>query len=72
MGNQPWSQFQNGIRERSIVLVGIVQFLYDVIQQVDYEIGQKRQIQANSDCQGHNGTDTNRPACVQVFILITF
>ena len=50
----------------------LVQLLYDVIHQVDYQIGQNRQIQANSDCQGHNGTDINCPVCVQVFILITF
>ena len=55
-----------------IALVVIVRFLYDVIHQVDYSIGQNRQIQANSDCEGHNGTDTNRPVCVQVCILSTF
>ena len=32
----------------------------------------KRQVQANSDCQRHNGTDINHPVCVQVCILITF
>ena len=30
----------------------------------------KRQIEANSDCPEHNGTDINRPVCVQVGILI--
>ena len=39
------------------MLVISVQLLYDVIHQVDHEKGQNRQIQANSDCQGHNGTD---------------
>ena len=32
----------------------------------------KRQIQANSDCPEHNGTDINHPVCVQVGILIAF
>ena len=32
----------------------------------------KRQIEANSDCPEHNGTDINRPVCVQVGILIAF
>ena len=32
----------------------------------------KRQTEANSDCPEHNGTDINRPVCVQVGILITF
>ena len=32
----------------------------------------KRQTEANSDCPEHNGTDINRPACVQVGILIAF
>ena len=50
----------------------VVQFLDDVIHQVDYLIGQNRQMQVNCDCQGHNGTDTNRPVCVQVSISITF
>ena len=31
-----------------------------------------RQIEANSDCQEHNGTDINRPVCVLVGILIAF
>ena len=55
-----------------ILLVVEVQLLYDVIHQVDYYTEQNRQIQANSDCQGHNGIDINRPVCVQVCILITF
>ena len=46
----------------------MVQFLYDVIHQADYYIGQTDK----HDCQGHNGTDTKRPVCVQVCILITF
>ena len=54
------------------MLVVIIQLLYDVIHQVDYLIGQNRQIQTNSDCQGHNGTDINRSVYVQVCILITF
>ena len=29
-------------------------------------------MQANSDCPGYNGTDINRPVCVQVGILINF
>ena len=29
-------------------------------------------MEANSDCPEHNGTDINRPVCVQVGILITF
>ena len=33
---------------------------------------EKRQIEANSDCPEHNGTDTNRPVCVQVGISIAF
>ena len=33
---------------------------------------EKRQIEANSDCPEHNGTDINRPVCVQVGILIAF
>ena len=37
---------------------------------VIHQIGQKRQIEANSDCPEHNGTDINRPVCVQVGILI--
>ena len=53
------------------MLVVMVQLLYDVIHQVDYKIGQNRKIQANSDCQGHDGTDINRPVCVQLCILIT-
>ena len=32
----------------------------------------KRQIEANSDCPEHNGTDINRPVYVQVGILIAF
>ena len=32
----------------------------------------KRQIEANSDCPEHNGTDINRPVCIQVGILIPF
>ena len=32
----------------------------------------KRQIQANSDSQGHNGTGINSPGGVQVCIIITF
>ena len=32
----------------------------------------KRQIEANSDCSEHNGTDINRPVWVQVDILIAF
>ena len=31
------------------------------MHEVDYQIGQNRQIQANSDCQSHSGTDINRP-----------
>ena len=42
------------------MLVIMVQLLYNVIHQVDYQIGQNRQIQANTDCQGHNGTHINR------------
>ena len=34
------------------MLVVIVQLRYDVTHQVDYQVGQNRQIQANSDCQG--------------------
>ena len=41
------------------MLVVIVQLLYYAIHQVDYLIGQTRQIQANSDCQGHDGTNIN-------------
>ena len=51
------------------MLVVKVQFLY-VIHQVDYWT--KKQIEANSDCPEHNGTDINRPVCVQVGILIAF
>ena len=54
------------------MLVVIVQLLYYAIHQVDYQTGQNRQIQASSDCQGHSGTDINRPVCVQVCISITF
>ena len=54
------------------MLVVIVQLLYDVIHQVDYETGRNRQIQADSDCQGHNGTDISCLVCVQLCILITF
>ena len=32
----------------------------------------KRQIEANSDNPEHNGTDINRPVCLQVGILIAF
>ena len=32
----------------------------------------KRQIEANSDCPEHNGTDINRSVCIQVGILIAF
>ena len=35
-----------------------------------YNLMTKRQIQANSDCPEHNGTDIHRPVCVQVGILI--
>ena len=52
------------------MLVVKVQFLY-VIPQVDLN-WTNRQIGANSDCPEHNGTDINRPACVQVGILIAF
>ena len=54
------------------MLIVIVQLLYDVIHQVDYLIRQKRQIEASSDCQEHNGTDINLPVCVQVLILMRF
>ena len=54
------------------MLVVIVQLLYDVIHQADYLIGQNRQIEANSDSQEHNGTDINRPVCVQVSIQLSF
>ena len=47
------------------MLVAEVQFLY-----VIHQIGRKRQIEASSDCPEHNGTDINRPVCVQVGILI--
>ena len=36
------------------------------------KLEQKRQIQANSDCQGHNGADMARPVCIKVYTLITF
>ena len=29
-------------------------------------------MEASSDCPEHNGTDINRPVCVQVGILIAF
>ena len=32
----------------------------------------KKTIGANSDCPEHNGTDLNRPVCIQVGILIAF
>ena len=32
----------------------------------------KRQIEANSNCPEHNGTDINRAVCVQGGILIAF
>ena len=32
----------------------------------------KIQIETNSDCPEHNGTDINRPVCVQEGILIAF
>ena len=48
------------------MLVVIIQLLYDVIHQFDYEIGPNRQIQANYDRQGHNGTDINQNVCLQV------
>ena len=32
----------------------------------------QKDIKANSDCPGHNGTDISHPVCVQVGILITF
>ena len=51
------------------MLVVKVQFL-NVIYQVDYYNWTKRQIQANSDCPEHNGTDIYRPVCVQMGILI--
>ena len=46
------------------MLVVKVQFLY--------VIHQKRQIEANSDCPEHNGTDINCTVCIQVDILIVF
>ena len=52
------------------MLVVLVHLRYDVTHQVDYEIGQKGQIQDDSDCQRHNGTDINRLVCVQVCILV--
>ena len=30
----------------------------------------KRQIEANSDCPEHNGTDINRTVCIQVGIQL--
>ena len=33
---------------------------------------EKKQIEANSNCPEHNGTDINRPVCVQVGIVIAF
>ena len=62
--------YRTRLLNSEIVLVLVVQLLY-VIHQIDYLTGQNRQIQANSDCQGHNGTDINCLACVQVCILIT-
>ena len=54
------------------MLVIMVPLLYHVRYQVDYEIGQNRPIQANSDCQGHDGIDINCLVCIRVCILITF
>ena len=51
------------------MLVVKVQFLY-VIHQADLLHWTKRQIEANSNCPEHNGTDINRPIGVQVGILI--
>ena len=50
----------------------MAQLLYDVIHQVDHKMGPNRQIQANSDCQGHNETDMNCTLCIQICILTTF
>ena len=54
------------------MLVVKVQLLYNVIHQVDYLIGQKDKYNPVQIVQDHNGTDINRPVCIQVGILITF
>ena len=51
------SSFIEIVLNSEIVLVVRVQLLNNVTHQADYWIGQNRRIQANSDCQGHNGTD---------------
>ena len=55
-----------------IVLVFRVQLIYGVIHQVDYQIGQNRQIQSNCDCQGHNGTDITCPDCVRTSLHFNY
>ena len=44
------------------MLVVKVQFLYNVIHQVN--LITRRQIEANSDRPEHTGTDINRPVCI--------
>ena len=48
-----------------------VQFLYVLYIKLIIKLDKiKRQIQTNSDCPENNGTDINRPVCVQVGVLI--
>ena len=54
------------------MLVVKVQFLYNVIHQVDYYIGQRDKYKPIQIVQDINETDINRPVRVQVGILITF
>ena len=50
------------------MLVVMVQLRFDVIIKLIIKLDINRQIQANSDCNGHKGTDLNNPVGVQICI----